>query len=122
MPWLNIVLILYVLLNIVMGVLGYVNKHSVISLVAGVGAGVIVLGSMALAKSNPRAGRITALVVSVLLIGRFAPKAFENQLYPAGIMFASSIIVAISLGAGHMMGMKAKKAREAAEGTGPYEK
>lgn len=113
MRWLNTLLLMYALLNVLMGILGFVRAHSRPSLIAGTAAGVIVLGSVALAKSNPRAGRIASLVVALLLLGRFAPGAFQNQLYPAGIMFVASLIVAISLVAGHVMGMKAKKARQA---------
>ena len=115
MPWLNIVLLLYSLLNVVMGILGFVNKGSIISLIAGTLAAVVTLGALAYTKKNPRTGRITCLVVAVLLLGRFAPGAFKNQLYPAGIMFVSSLIVIVCLLAGHMMGMTAKKAREGEE-------
>ena len=116
MPWLNIVLLLYSILNIVMGYLGYAEKGSLISLIAGGSAGAIILGSLAWAKVNPRAARITALIITVLLMGRFGPKTFsENKLYPDGIEFVSSFGSFVCLGVGHMMGMKAKKAREAAE-------
>ena len=98
-----------------MGILGFVNKGSIISLIAGVAAAMFILGSLAWAKTNPRSGRITSLVVAFLLLGRFAPKAFQNQLYPAGIMFAASFVVIICLGAGHMIGMKERKAREQSE-------
>ena len=115
MPWLNVVLLLYAVLNVTMGLLGYINKHSIISLIAGTLAALVIAFCLLLTKTNPRAARITSLVVAVLLLGRFAPKAFANQLYPAGIMFVCSLIVIICLGAGHMIGMKEKKAREAAE-------
>jgi len=116
MPWLNVLLLLYALLDIVMGVLGYVNKGSLPSLLGGVVSGMVILASLALTKTNPRAGRIMALVVAVLLMGMFAKNTFfQNQLYPGGIMFVTSLIVAVCLGVGHMMGMKAKKARAAAE-------
>jgi len=116
MSWLNVVLVLYSLLNIMMGVLGYYRAHSVMSLIGGVGAGMIVLGATALSKSKPRTGRITALVVAFALMGMFFKGTFvDNKLYPAGILFSASFIVAICLGAGHVAGMKGRKAREAAE-------
>jgi len=115
MPWLNAVLLFYALLTLVMGLLGYINKHSVPSLIAGTAAAVIILAALAFGKRNPRASRITCLVIAVLLLGRFATKALSNELYPSGIMFVCSLIVIVCLGAGHMMGMKAKKVREAAE-------
>ena len=113
MLWLNVVLFLYGLLDIVMGYLGYANKGSIMSLVAGGLCGVIVLSTLAWYKLNPRAARITALVVTFLMLGRFAPKAFENQLYPAGIMFMASLVVVLCLVGGHIAGMKARKAKEA---------
>jgi len=115
MPWLNAVLLASSLLNVVMGILGYLNKGSIASLIAGTLAAVVILGALVYTKVNPRTGRITCLVVAVLLLGKFAPKALANQLYPAGIMFVCSLIVIGCLLAGHMIGMKEKKAREAAQ-------
>lgn len=115
MPWLNVVLLMYAVLNVTMGLLGFINKHSIASLIAGTAAALVISFCLILTKSNPRAARITSLVVAFLLLVRFAPKALANQLYPAGIMFVCSLIVIICLGAGHMIGMKQKKAREAAE-------
>ncbi len=116
MSWLNGVLLLYSILNIVMGFLGYAEKHSIPSVIAGTAAGMIVLGSVAWSKTSPRNARITALLVTFLLMGRFASKTFsENKLYPDGIMFVSSLAVALCLVAGHIIGMRAKKARDSEE-------
>ncbi len=113
MPWLNVVLFLYGLLNVGMGAMGYFEKGSVISLISGGTAGLLVLGSILYARKNPRAARIAALVVTVLLMGRFAPKTFsENKLYPDGIEFVSSLATFVCLGMGHMLGMRDKKKRE----------
>ena len=115
MPWLNVVLLLYAVLNVTMGLLGYINKHSIPSLIAGTTAAVIIAFCLIWSKSNPRAARITSLVVAVLLLGIFTKGTLENKLYPAGIMFVCSLIVIICLGAGHIIGMKQKRIREAAE-------
>ncbi|MDR3690179.1 MAG: TMEM14 family protein [Fimbriimonas sp.] len=113
MAWLNVVLLLYGLLNIVMGYLGYAEKNSVISLIAGGAAGLIVLGSIVYSKYKPRTARITALVITILLMGRFGPKTFsENKLYPDGIEFVASLATFICLGVGHIMGMRSKRTRE----------
>jgi uncharacterized membrane protein (UPF0136 family) len=112
MGWLNVVLVLYGLLCIAMGLLGYLDK-SLISLIAGGTCGIVVLASVVLYKFKPRAARITALVIAVLLIGKFAPATFaKNEFYPSGLMFATSLAVAVCLLAGHVLGMKAKKARQ----------
>ena len=113
MPWLNVVLFLYGLLNIVMGSLGYVEKGSIPSIVSGCLAGLIVIGSVFGTKVNPRAARITALVIAVLLMGRFAPKTFsQHKIYPDGIEFISSLLVFACLLGGHVMGMKQRKQGE----------
>ena len=113
MLWLNVVLFLYGILDIAMGYAGYAKAGSMASLLAGGICGLIVLSTLVWYKFNQRAARITALVVCFTMLGRFAPKAFANQLYPAGIMFISSLAVAICLIGGHIAGMKARKAREA---------
>ena len=114
MPWLNVVLILYGLLNIVMGSLGFIEKGSVPSIISGGAAGLIVLGSVYGTKFNPRAARITALVITILLMGRFASKTFsQGKIYPDGIEFAASFVTFLCLFGGHMLGMKQRKAREA---------
>ena len=74
MPWLNVVLFLYGLLNVGMGAMGYFEKGSVISLISGGTAGLLVLGSILYARKNPRAARIAALVVTVLLMGVLRPR------------------------------------------------
>jgi hypothetical protein len=111
MGWLNVVLLLYGLMNIAMGVHGLM-KGSIMSLVAAGTCGVVVLISIVMYKFKPRASRITSLVVAVLLIGWSAPKALQNQLYPGGLTFVTSVGVAACLLVGHLMGMKARKARE----------
>ena len=118
MPWLNVVLLLYAVLNVTMGLLGYINKHSIVSLIAGTVAAAIIGFCLIWVKTNPRSARITSLVVAILLLGNFTPGTLANKLYPAGIMFVCSLIVIICLGAGHMIGMKQKKAREATEKNG----
>jgi uncharacterized membrane protein (UPF0136 family) len=104
MGWLNPVLVSYSLLNILFGVAGYVSKKSVISLVAGVVAGAIVLGAVALAKSHPKIGYGIAAVVALLLLGRFAGPAFSKQeVYPSGILAAASLIALLALVFGHFL-------------------
>ena len=102
MAWICPGLIVYGLVSIVMGVLGYVNKHSVMSLVAGVAAGIIVIGAAAMAKTNPKVGFIACAVIALLMLGRFVPPVLkENQLYPAGIMVVSSLAVLLALAVAH---------------------
>jgi uncharacterized membrane protein (UPF0136 family) len=114
MGWLNVVLLVYGLLDIGMGVLGYVNKGSVVSLIAGGVCGLIVIVSILTHKGHPRNSRIAALIVTILMMIQFGPKTFiQNQLYPSGIMFVASLAVAVCLLMGHVMGMKARKSQAA---------
>ena len=66
----------YGLIALIGGTIGFVKAGSVASLVAGGGSGLVLLLAAALvAKKVPRSARvglILALVVSLLLIGRFA--------------------------------------------------
>lgn len=111
MPWLNVVLVLFSLLNIGLGIYGYVVKDTLISLIAGVVIGALMLGTVALAKSHPRWGRIGSLVLTIAVLGQFAPKFIKTQDWlPAGILTVSAAIVFICLGVGHMLGMRSKAA------------
>jgi uncharacterized membrane protein (UPF0136 family) len=115
MAWLNVILLLYALLTITMGFVGYFRANSIWSLVGGTACGIVVLASVFMSKRKPRASRITALVVALVLVGMFFMGTLQNQLYPAGVMFGSSVAVAICLGAAHMMAMRAKKKKKVRE-------
>lgn len=82
------------------------HEASIISFIAGGAIGVLLLGSIALWKKNPRAGRIMAAVLCLLIIGRFAPTVASKGFYPGGLLVAVSGITFILLGAGHMMAKK----------------
>jgi uncharacterized membrane protein (UPF0136 family) len=111
----DVTVLLYALLTIVMGVLGFVapttGKPSMPSLIAGVGIGVLLLGALAYTKTNPRVGRISTAVITLLPLGRFIPSFLKSHaIYPAGIMVVAGLFTFGVLGAGHMMAMAQKKA------------
>lgn len=109
MPWLNLVLVLFSLLNIGLGIYGYVAKNTLVSLIAGCVIGLLMLGTVALAKTHPRWGRIGSLVLTIAVLGQFAPKFIKTQDWvPAGILTVAAVIVFVCLGAGHMIGMRSK--------------
>ncbi len=111
MPWLNTVLILFSLLNIGLGIYGYASKNSMPSLIAGVVIGALMLGTVALAKTHPRWGRIGSLALAVAVLGQFAPKFFKTQDWlPAGILTVAGGFVVVCLLGGHFAAMRAKKA------------
>jgi len=109
MTWVKWVLVAYGILNIVLGVLGF-QAGSPQSLYFGGGAGLVVLIATAISMSKPRIGYIIALVVAVAVGGRFAMVFMRDtsKIYPAGIIALSSLIVVVSLLAGHMMANRGK--------------
>lgn len=112
----NIALIAYGVMCIVMGVQAAFFPHegakaSMVSLYAAGGLGLLMIASVYIWTKSPRAGRIMAVVLALLSLGRFMPKFIkEQQIYPAGITVIASIIVIGLLVAGHMQGMKERKA------------
>ena len=96
MAWPAIALVLYGVLNIVLGVLAY--SKSPVSLYAGGGAGLVAIIAALISRSNPRIGYIIGAIVCLALLGRFLPKLLSDfQIYPGFILVASSAIVLILL-------------------------
>ena len=94
MGWIGVSLLLYGLLNIVLGVLAY-SKSSV-SLYAGGGAGLVAIIAAFISRSNPKVGYVIGGIVALALLGRFLPKLISDfQLYPGFVIVASSVAVLI---------------------------
>jgi uncharacterized membrane protein (UPF0136 family) len=84
--------IIFGLLTIAGGVIGYVRAHSIPSLVSGGLSGLILLVAGYLLPERVQPGLVIGLVVSVLLAGRFLPAFIEKKaLFPAGIMAVLSL-------------------------------
>lgn len=110
MPWLNVVLVLFSLLNLGLAIYGYL-QGSTVSLIAGVVIGALMLASVALAQSYPRWGRILSLILALAVVGRFLPLFLKSKDWlPAGILAVSGIIVIICLVMGHVLGISRKGA------------
>jgi len=96
----KIYFIVFGILTIAGGVLGYVKAGSTASIIAGSISGVLLLLAAWLMPEHQAAGLIIALVVSLLLAAQFIPKFFRTfKVMPAGLMSALSaigIIVAIA--------------------------
>jgi uncharacterized membrane protein (UPF0136 family) len=74
-------------LTIIGGIIGYVNKRSTASLVAGGISGALLVVAALFVNTKPTGGLILGLVVSVMLAGRFIPNFMEKKvLFPSGIM------------------------------------
>ena len=85
--------IIFGLLTIVGGVMGYVKAGSTASLVAGSVFGILLLVAAFLLPANVVVGLVLAGLVSFALAGRFVPAFFRTgQVMPAGLMSILSVI------------------------------
>ena len=85
--------IVFGILTIAGGVVGYVKAGSMASIIAGSISGLLLLLAAWLMPDHQAAGLIVALVVSVLLAGRFVPIFFQkHQVMPALLMSVLSVI------------------------------
>ena len=91
----KIYFILFGLLTIVGGVIGYASKGSMASIIAGSISGILLLVAAFLLPNNAAAGLALAGIVSILLAGRFIPAFLRTaDFMPAGMM---SILSAIGI-------------------------
>jgi uncharacterized membrane protein (UPF0136 family) len=89
----RIYFIVFGILTIAGGIIGYVKAGSTISLVAGSISGVLLFIAAWLMPEQEAAGLIMAAVVSLLLAGQFVPKFFRTfKIMPAGLMSVLSVI------------------------------
>ena len=89
----KIYFIVFGILTIAGGIVGYVKAGSVVSVIAGSISGVLLLVAAWLMPEHETAGLSLALVVSVLLAGQFVPKFFStHKVMPAGLMSLSSVL------------------------------
>lgn len=89
----KIYFIVFGLLTIVGGVMGYVKAGSTASLVAGSVSGILLLVAAFLLPNNVAVGLALAGLVSIALAGRFVPAFIKTgQVMPAGLMSALSVI------------------------------
>jgi uncharacterized membrane protein (UPF0136 family) len=89
----KIYFIVFGLLTITGGVVGYVKAGSVASIIAGSITGVLLLVAAFLLPEHRVAGLATALIVSLLLAGQFVPKFLRTgAVMPAGVMSVLSVI------------------------------
>ena len=85
--------IVFGILTIAGGIVGYAKAGSVISIIAGSISGVLLLVAAFLLPEHQVAGLIVALVVSLLLAGQFVPKFFStHKVMPAGLMSVLSVL------------------------------
>ena len=89
----KIYFIVFGVLTIVGGIVGYVKAGSVASIIAGSVAGILLLLAGFALPAHHAFGLGTALIVSLLLIGYFVPKYLRtHMIMPAGIMSLLSVV------------------------------
>jgi len=80
----------YGLVSLIGGILGFVNKGSVVSIVAGSVSGCVLFFGAYLLPRKPKGALLTLLLISVILAGRFISASAKSG--------ASSIAVVMILG------------------------
>ena len=89
----KIYFVIFGLLTIAGGIIGYVKAGSVASIIAGTIAGVLLLVAAFLLPEHRVAGLATGLIISVLLAAQFVPKFLRTgKIMPAGMMSVLSAI------------------------------
>jgi uncharacterized membrane protein (UPF0136 family) len=89
----KIYFMIFGVLTIVGGIIGYASKGSVPSIIAGSIAGLLLLLGVFLLPSHLIAGLAIDLIVSLLLAGQFIPKFIQTgKAMPAGMMSVLSAI------------------------------
>ena len=89
----KIYFIVFGLLTIVGGVIGYVKAGSTISIIAGSVSGILLIVAAYLLSGNLALGLALAGIISILLAGKFIPAFIKTgQAMPAGLMSVLSAI------------------------------
>ena len=89
----KIYFIVFGLLTIVGGVIGYAKAGSTASIIAGSISGILLLGAAYLLSDHLALGLAVAALISILLAGRFVPAFIKTgHLMPAGLMSVLSVI------------------------------
>ncbi len=93
----KIYFLVFGVLTIAGGVVGYVKAGSVASIIAGSITGVLLLVAAFLLPEHRAIGLATAFIISLLLAAQFAPKFIRTgRVMPAGMMSILSVIGVIA--------------------------
>ena len=100
----------FALISMALGTFAYLaprpgHDASVVSMIAGLVMGVLLLASLFVWKNvSPRGGRIFTAVLCVLALGNFIPKWLSKGFYPNGLLAVLAGVVFVLLAVGHMAG------------------
>lgn len=96
-----IIALIYAILALVGGIIGYAKARSRVSLIAGVVSGLLLLLGVILAAQGNVAGlwlaRLVALALVIVFVGRLVK---TRQFMPAGLMTIAGVAAVIGLFAG----------------------
>jgi len=104
MPWLSIAVIVYGVAVAAGGVMGYVEAKSIMSIITGGLAGLLIIGAGFMAGSNPKAGYGATVVLALALIAFFIYRfSTTHKAMPAFGVIGLSTLMLILLVVGHFM-------------------
>jgi uncharacterized membrane protein (UPF0136 family) len=97
----RIYFLVFGVLTIAGGVIGYVKARSVVSIVAGAVTGMLLLVAGWMLPMHREIALTLALLTSAVLAGQFIPRVFRTRrLVPAGVMSLLSVIgIAVAVAA-----------------------
>jgi uncharacterized membrane protein (UPF0136 family) len=85
--------LVFAVLTIIGGVMGYVKAKSKISLISGTISGAILIVASCLLPERPIIAGVIGLCVSVLLAGKFVPDFIHKKAFiPSGLMALLSVV------------------------------
>ena len=91
--------IAYGIIALIGGTIGFVKAGSMASLIAGGGSGVLLVIAGVLIGKKPKVGLGIALVLSLLLIGRFASAVIKSGASPVAlVMIIGGVAVLVATG------------------------
>lgn len=97
-------ILIYALLVIVGGVMGYVNAGSQVSLVSGLSSGAALLIAWMISLQSPRSGFPLAALFAIILVGIFAARYRRTRkMVPAGALAIVSLVAAIVFAVGWIL-------------------
>jgi uncharacterized membrane protein (UPF0136 family) len=85
--------VVFAVLTIVGGIMGYVKAKSIVSIISGSISGIILIVCSILLRERPIVAGVLALIVSVLLAGKFVPDYVHKRAFvPGGLMALLSLV------------------------------
>jgi uncharacterized membrane protein (UPF0136 family) len=85
--------LVFAVLTIIGGIMGYVKAKSKISLISGTISGAILIVASVLLPERPIIAGVIGLCVSVLLAGKFVPDFIHKKAFiPSGLMALLSVV------------------------------